>query len=659
MRNFYTMFFRATKSPSGTVIQLVESYRNAEGQARQQLVLSLGNASIHESIRRDVAKTVEAQLYNEPILLPRELCPEAARWADLIVRTVQRKGSWSPARKRRIETDDGTASLALDGVLVDRVDHTHSTTLGPELLAMHAWEQLGMPGLLQSLGFNPAQCDAAAISVINRLVDPCTEHFLQTWLSTSSLPDLLESDVLNFADDRYYRVSDKLLAGKKKIEAHLRDAQKARFNLQRTIVLYDLTNTHFEGVCRANPKAKRGKNKQKRNDCPQVVVGMVFDEFGFELAHQTFSGNTQDSTTLALLVNTLKKLTDSDKELADAKPVVIVDAGIATKANLQRLREEGFSYLVNASRQQRETYAEHFRDESGFEVVPGRVKNGHARAPVKVKAIDQKFTETRTVSLVADDGNVTEHSEDVTVSERLVLCKSGSRADKERAIISKAETKLLEKLQALADRIANGRLKAHEKINQAIGRLRSAHSRAAKFYDIDFHPADSPAKGAPAGELRYGRKDASYADSQTVLGCYVLRSDRQDLPAEELWQLYITLALAEEGFRLLKSDLGLRPNFHQIEDRVDGHIFITVLAYHVLTHILYILRQRGDARSWQTLRMILQPHCYATLIVPTIDGTVYRVRKPGRPEASQAEIYRHFDIDLKALPSSKLIIAGK
>ena len=213
-------------------------------------------------------------------------------------------------------------------------------------------------------------------------------------------------------------------------------------------------------------------------------------------------------------------------------------------------------------------------------------------------------------------------------------------------MISKAEEKLLERLQKLATRIA-------------IGRLRSNNSRVVRFYDIDFQEANKPAKGEPEGVLRYTRKDQLFADSQLVMGCYVLRTDQQDLPAEQLWQLYITLVLAEEGFRLLKTDLGLRPNFHQIQDCVDGHIFITVLAYHVLTHILYTLRQRGDTRGWHTVRCVLQPHSYATLIVPTVDGTVHRIRKPGLPEASQAQIYRHFDIDTTALPQSKVIITPK
>ncbi len=243
---------------------------------------------------------------------------------------------------------------------------------------------------------------------------------------------------------------------------------------------------------------------------------MVFDEFDFELAHQTFSGNTQDSTTLAFLVNTLKKLTDSDQELADAKPIVVVDAGIATIDNLRRLREEGFSYLVNASRQQREVYADHFRDDSGFEAVPGREKNGRARAPVLVKAVDHTFTEEAT-----DEATDSETAPEI-IAERLVLCKSGTRGNKERAMISKAEEKLLERLQKLATRIAKGQIKKFSKIHEAIGRLRSNNSRVVRFYDIDFQAAKKPAKGEPSGVLHYTRKDQLFTDSQLVMGCYVL-----------------------------------------------------------------------------------------------------------------------------------------
>jgi len=653
------MFFRLTKSPSGEVLQLVESYRNEEGKSRQQLVLSLGKAAMPWESRSVISKAVEELLYDEPSLLERPLTAEESYWVDFVVKSVLRDGKWTPRRARKVTArPDADNDHVIDGVLIDDLQHGHHATLGPELLGWTVWNRLGMPQFLESLGFNNAQQAAAAVSVLNRLVDPVSEHFLQTWLPTSALPDLLGQNVLNFADDRYYRVSDQLLSSRDKIETHLRSVQQECFELNRTILLYDLTNTHFEGECRGNPKAKRGKNKQKRNDCPQVAVGMVFDQFGFELAHRTFSGNTRDPATLTEIVETLKKITDRDDRLpCQRKPVVIVDAGIATKDNLRILREHGFSYLVNDSRKQRGAFLEQFRSQSGFTEVQGRFKNDHKRPPVLVKVTEPQIDgATSTDSTDAGHDTTAQPTQD-GCRERVLLCKSEARRLKEAAIINNAESRLCSDLEKLSKRVAEGKLKDHKKINQAIGRLRSQNSRVARFYEIQFVPRKQPpSRGQPAGAIRWRRKDQKIAENDDLLGCYVLRTDCQELDSEDMWHLYITLTEAEAGFKALKTDLGLRPNFHQIEPRVDAHIFITVLAYHVLHHILYTLRAAGDHRNWHTLNRVLRSHCYSTVTVPTINNTIYRIRKPGQPEAAHQAIYRHFDIQTQNLSTSKTVI---
>ncbi len=304
---------------------------------------------------------------------------------------------------------------------------------------------------------------------------------------------------------------------------------------------------------------------------------MVFDEFGFELAHQTFSGNTQDSTTLAFLVNTLKKLTDSDQEFG-RRPSPLSSSMRASRPKTtcaDCVKKALVTSSMPVGNSERSTPII-FATTAALRQCPVARKTAEREPQFWLKPSIHTFTEE-----ASDDPSEASDSENApeTITERLVLCKSDTRGDKERAMISKAEEKLLERLQKLATRIAKGQIKKVSKIHEAIGRLRSNNSRVVRFYDIDFQAAKKPAKGEPSGVLHYTRKDQLFADSQLVMGCYVLRTDQQDLPAEQLWQLYITLVLAEEGFRLLKTDLGLRPNFHQIEDRVDGHIFITVLAY--------------------------------------------------------------------------------
>jgi hypothetical protein len=217
------MFFRVKQSPSGRVLQLLESYRNLEGQPRHRVVISLGDAALAQEEWKTVAAAVSAELYGQKPLLPPELSANAQRWIDSITRRVMREGRWLPLRPAR---NDPQAE-SLDGVLVDQVTHGQSAVLGPVLLAKHAWEALGLPAALSALGFNPKEQALAAASVINRLVEPLSEHALRDWLPGTALPELLGEGILKGDPNRFYYVSDGLLRQQVKLEAHLR-AQQAR-----------------------------------------------------------------------------------------------------------------------------------------------------------------------------------------------------------------------------------------------------------------------------------------------------------------------------------------------------------------------------------------------------------------------------------------------
>ena len=356
------------------------------------------------------------------------------------------------------------------------------------------------------------------------------------------------------------------------------------------------------------------------------------------------------------------------------KPLIIIDAGVATKENLNRLHAEGYNYLVNDSRRKRSAYRDAFNDDSGFTKIPDRFKNGKEKPPVKVKIIEETVTEKKGAEEQHPDENTPISQHETIRKEYLVLCKSNARRNKELAIVSNAEKRFLQELKELSERIDKGRLKDTVKIERAIGRIRAKHTRASCFYQVTLvteQPSDpssksvqtkskkkkkTPALAAVKSILKWQRDDQRYNDSHDLLGCYVLRTDRLDLTAEQYWQLYIGLTYAEDGFRELKSNLGLRPNHHRVEWRVDGHIFISILAYHLLRHILFTLRLASDNRAWPTLRQVLETHCYATIIIPTVSGQLYRLRKPGRPEECQQQIYDLFGISIKGLPASKIVV---
>lgn len=588
------MFFR-TKMLKGTpLVQLVESYRNPEGQPRQRVIASLGDASLPEDEMRAIARAVESTLTGQSDWLESAaLSADALSWVARIVQLARNsKGG-----------NEAVRAASVDGVLLDQIETQNVVQLGPQLVAMKAWEALSLSSLLEELGMNPSEIATAQLLVSNRLIEPLSEWAVIDWAQRTAFPELLGLRLTKTGKDRLYRTGDALLKHRKIIESRLREQQLDLFQLKRSVILYDVTNTHFEGVGASNPKARHGKNKQKRNDCPQVAIGMAFDEHGLPLAHEVFEGNSADTKTLVTLLDRLELKDDG------LKPVVILDAGFASKDNLKLLKERGFSYLINITRSSRTKYAEDFKAQD-FESLSGRTQ----KTQVEVKKIQDPDDE----------------------DSQLVLCRSAQRALKEVAIISKAEERFLEAIKALTERIEAGRLKAPEKIQRAIGSLQKKHSRVRRYYNIVMR------EGALVAE----RKDDQMQQALEQCGDYVLKTDK-DLEAEELWQLYMTLLKAERGFRMLKGSLGLRPNYHQLEHRVDAHIFITVLAYHLLTWIHHTLESSGDTREWKTLRRVLSTHSLLSTCLPLEDGTILQVRKPSVPDAEQAHILQQLGIDWK------------
>ena len=616
------MFFRLKTTPSGQVLRLLESYRDDTGRPRHRAVVSLGNASMARADWKPVAKATEERLYGRAELVGRELSEVQAQWVDRLARQVGNEGRWRPFAAPPVTEE------RIDGVRAEAVTHTDTAELGPVLLGWEIWKRLGLPEVLAVLGFNRSQSQAAAISVINRLADPASEHSLPDWYRRTGLPELLGNQLRGVGDDRFYRVSDQLLARQDELERHLRERQRSLFNLRRTVLLYDLTNTHFEGLCARNPKAKRGANKQKRNDCPQIAVGMVFDEFGFELTHKVFEGSLNDGKSLAKMLEALNAVVADAKE----KPLVVMDAGVATRKNLNLLHAQGFGYLVNDSRGQRQRYLDAFREQKRFRIVEGR----EGKEPVWVRVMaDPQAAEV-------PDG----------AAERIVLCKSQPRGNKEQAMVSNAERRFLEALQKLAARVEHKRLKARSKIEQALGGIQARHPRARRFYDVTLQD------GVDGLRLTWTRDELLLQKATDLFGCYVLRTDEQTLNEHQLWQLYISLTQAEEGFKALKTDLGLRPNPHRKEDRVDAHVFLCVLAYHLLRNILWTLEQKGDHRNWETLKRVLRTHCYTTVLLPTSSGQTHRIRKAGQPEECQKAIYRNLGIAWDRLPSHRSVIGA-
>lgn len=596
------MYFRLKKTKSTPVLQLVESFRNGEGQPRQRILISLGNVTIQSDLWHDLASEIENRLNHTPVLFQAQ--PEVLQWADFIMAELEKSGKISSLSK--------VSSQEQITVQTDKISHHDTTEVGPSLVVKQAWDQLGLAQILEELGFSKTEIRDTAISVFNRLIDPCSEHALPAWVKTVALPELFGDRFGLLGDDRFYRISDKIIDHQEPIEKALAEQETHLFNLKPMVYLYDLSNTYFEGSCLGNSLAKRGgHSKEKRNDAPQIAFGMVVDPQGFIVKHKVFPGNTSDSPTLLEMVRSLNPHEDN--------PLVVMDSGMASKENLLQLKEIGWDYITVGKRPSRIAYDYEFEDISDFRKIQGR----QGKDPVYVKFLD-------------------------TEDERLVCCYSEERATKEDQILSKAESRFIKDLEKLKERIRLGRLKKPDKINQSLGRLKERHSRVSRYYEQNYDQEEKC--------LTWNRLDQKYEQARQVTGGYLLRTNRKTLEEQTIWKIYITLTRVESSFRVLKSDLGLRPIFHQTAKRCKAHIFITILAYHLLHWIEYSLRAQNESRSWPTIRRLLQTHAYTTLVLPTIEGPTYHIRKAGDPDMHQQKIYEMLNIPFRCLPVIKSVI---
>ncbi len=587
------MYFRKKTTKTTPVLQLIRAYRNDENQPRQQILLSLGDVNIPRELWNDIANGVENKLKGVRTLLP--LSDEAQSWVDLLVSRLNVTDK---------NDNDVPAKVAVD---VDSIENEECQSLGAVLVAKKAWDTFGLTDILKQSGLSPVQQRDAMITVINRLCEPVSENALPQWVKTVALGDVIEQPLDLLSKDRFYRVSDALIANKETIETLIQNKQKTLFDRKHTILLYDLTNTYFEGSCNNNELAKRGFSKEKRFDCPLVSCGMILDENGCVIKHNTFAGNVAETRTLE------QQLIDLKQDYAGA--MVVIDAGISSEANLQMIKKHGFQYITVGKRPTRWVYCDEFENPESFHAI----ENRENKSEVLIRAFEND-------------------------SEKIVCCSSAQRKLKEDAMISKAEVRLIADLDKLAISVSKSKVKDKEKINTSIGRLKERHSRVSRYYKIELID----------DKLNYQRNEENYQQASMLNGNYVLHCSDKNIADQDIWHIYILLTKVENGFRNLKMNLGLRPIYHQKANRTQGHIFVSILAYHLLNWIEYTLKANGVNSSWQTIKRLLQTHCYVTTTMMTDKGKL-TIRKPSKPDVSQQQIYDLLNIDLKTLPTHKSI----
>jgi transposase len=617
------MFIRQTRTASKITGEAYFTFRLVRGEriggrVRQFTVLNLGrNFAIKQEDWPVLCSRIEQLLQPQDSLLTIECSARIERaaqryFAQLVARApvVEQAAHCGSSTAPAAPSAPRAAATDFHEVDVDSLQQTQPRSVGVEHVALHALGQLGLPDKLAQLGINGVMRAAILGNIVGRMAEPGSELATWDWLQThSALGELLEVDFNAMSHMSLYRASDLLVRHRRAIEDHLFGAAQTLLGFEESITLYDLTNTYFEGEMAGNAKAKRGRSKEKRSDCPLITLGLVLDGSGFVRRSKTFAGNAKEATTLQGMLQGLE---------ASPGAMIIMDAGIATEANLEWLAENGYRYLV--------------------------VRRGGQRQFCADQAVDIKTAAGQTLRLQK------ELSKDA--KEVLLYCHSELREAKETAIVNRFGKAFEAGLKELAEGLTKPRgHKRHDEIVERIGKLKAKSRGASQHYQITL-TTDEQTKTVTALSWQYKPVPGTMA---THPGVYCLRSNELSWDEEKLWRTYTMLTDLESVFRSLKSELGLRPVFHSKDDRCDGHLFITVLAYQCVQVLRLSLKEAGINASWASLRSTLSIQQRVTASMRRKDGRTLHLRKSTDAEPALASIYKALGIHAAPGGTRKLL----
>src|SRR5580698_5007552 len=501
-----------------------------------------------------------------------------------------------------IEVPDDDPQVAR--VLVNRVRLERTRQFGGCFLGWELWKRLGLDGFFEQAMDEEAVevpwSRVAAVLAINRLCAPGSE---------------LEIEEGKINDTRLYRCLDRMLPHKSKLEQHLKQRYGELFGAEFDVVLYDLTSTYVEGAAEKNPMMSRGYSRDHRPDCEQMVIALIVNREGFPFSYETFDGNRADVSTMESILRMVAR------KYGKARRIWVMDRGIVSEENLVAIRKRGGQYLVGTPRRQMKRFEAELLKDDWTQV----------RADVEVKQIAIPQGE-----------------------ETYILCRTAGRKEKEKAIRKRFSLGMEKALQALEKSIASGRLKDRYKMERRLGRIQARHPQVNDLFEVTL-------RDTPAGvRLLWEMKKDKVAWRDLREGAYMLRTNLQADSAEQMWSMYMQLTEAEASFRALKSELSIRPLFHQKEPRVKAHVLVAFLGYALWVTLKHLLQRRpaiapqpsadgvDNTQPFSPMKALalLSTLQSADIVLPTTDGREIRLRRITEPTTEQKSLLHQLGLDL-------------
>jgi len=585
--------------------RLVESYRNSTGRVCHRTILTIG--FLEDPLTVEQLKLIARSLtdmYECKTSLFKMDDPLVQKWCTKWWNKIVNKGS----------LDLTLYSKDSRMVEADTIKHKDVKEIGSEWMCYNTWQQLRIDELLESKGFSEQEIQFAQTQIISRAVYPGSELATARWVKeNSAICELTGFPIEKMNKDRLYRGANKLYNIKQDLEQHLSLRTNELFDIQDRILLYDLTNTYFEGNKRNSKLAKFGRSKEKRRDAKLIVLALVVNSFGFIKYSSIHEGNFSDSKGLEKVIDEL------DYMKQGKTPVVVIDAGIATEANLKLIRNKGYHYLC-VSRKKIKDY--------NFD--PNRL----------TVLMETKSKYNIVLKKIADQEQ----------RDYYLEVKSGQKALKEQGMKDQFELRFTQELEKIkASLFKKGGTKKIEKVHQRIGRARAKYPSVHNRYKIT---TTVDKKGLNITSINWIKNKTKDQEKKESLGKYFLRTSMNMLDEVTVWNVYNTIREVESTFRTLKTDLDLRPIYHKNDESTLAHLNLGLLSYWIANTIRCQLKSHGIKHSWKEIVRIGNTQKVITTIGYNKAENEIRVRKCSEPTVKLLELQSALNI--KQRPFTKL-----
>jgi len=514
--------------------------------------------------------------------------------------------------KKKLDIGVSSSDDEIVSVKLNSLKNKDAREIGAESISYQAFKQLGIEKYLSNRGWETEHINLAATHIVSRAVYPASELKTVSWIKENSgICELTGYDPQKLTKDKLYGISKKLYEEKEGLENYLSCCTNDLFNLQDKVILYDLTNTYFEGSMRNNTMATFGRSKEKRSDAKIIVLAVVVNTEGFLKYSDIFEGNTTDHSTLEHIITKL----DEKHQYTTKKPIVVMDAGIATEDNIQFLKTRAYPYLC-VSRSSIKKY-----------------KAVDENLPVKIMDKKGQTIELKRVNVEGDGDNY-------------LWVKSHAKVKKEQGMHDLFTGRFEEGLRAIRNGIdKKGGTKKLDKVWERIGRLKEKYASVHKYYEIQ---VDDNGSGV-ATFLSF--KNKTQTPTNINAGVYFLRTSLDWMDQKAIWTIYNSIREIEYTFRVLKTDLDLRPIFHKTDDASMAHLHLGLLAYWLVSTIRYQLKQTGYNHDWREIVRTMNSQKIVTTTFINEKDDVISIRQCSEPSVKVRTIYEK--LNYKPKPFSK------